>query len=1541
MIERKYLAVIITFILIVSGLSIGLLFLLPKGEGMIDSTPPIVEITSPTNTSYSDAEQLLNVSATDDIGINTIWYNWEGTNMTYTIPQEIMFSEGLNTIYAWANDSMGNVGSSSVSFTVDTSVPSIIITSPTNTTYSDAEQLLNITATDDSGINTIWYNLEGTNVTYISSKKITFSEGLNTIYAWANDSMGNVGSSSVSFTVDTSVPSIIITSPTNTTYSDAEQLLNITATDDTGIDTIWYNWEGINVTYTTSKNITFIEGLNTINTWANDSIGNVGSRSVSFTIDTTAPTIEIKSPTNTTYSDAEQLLNMTATDNIGIDTIWYNWEGMNVTYIASKNITFNEGLNTITTWANDSVGNLASHSVTFSIDLAPTVEISSPTNTTYSNAEQLLNMIATDYTGIDTIWYNWEGSNVTYLVPQYITFNEGLNTIYAWANDSGGKVRLTSVTFTIDTTAPIVEIKSPTNTIFPEAKRLLNITATDDNGIDTIWYNWEGSNETYTAPQNITFSEGLNTIYVWANDSVGNVGSSSVAFTIDTTAPIVEIKSPTNTIFPEAKRLLNITATDDNGIDTIWYNWEGSNETYTAPQNITFNEGLNTIYAWANDSVGNIGSSLVTFTIDTTAPTVEIKSPTNKIYSDAKRLLNITATDDNGIDTIWFNWEGSNVTYTIPQNITFGEGLNTIYVWANDSVGNTGSTSISFTILSNSFLSVWNTTKSGSSGSNQVELALESGGTYNFEVYWGDRTNNTITSWNQAQVTHTYDSSGEYIIHINGTIIGWSFNNGGDKEKLVEIKRWGNLRLGNSGGYFFGCRNLDITANDILNLAGTTTLYNAFQGCYNIDEIERMNDWEVSSVTNMDGMFAFTTSFNQDIGDWDVSSVTNIRSMFFGASSFNQDIGGWDVSSVTSMLSMFRMASSFNQDISSWDISSVTDIYSMFRDASSFNQPIGSWNVSNVTHLYSMFSGASSFNQPIGSWDVSSVTNMWTMFSGASSFNQPIGSWDVSSVTTMQDMFNSASSFNQDIGGWNVSSVTTMEDTFNGASSFNQTIGGWDVSSVTTMEDMFNGASSFNQDIGGWDVSSVTTMSYMFYLATSFNQDIGSWDVSNVIEITNMFFLATSFNQDITSWDVSSITNMYGMFWGASSFNQPIGSWNVSGATNMVNMFTLATSFNQSIGSWDVSSVTAMANMFSSAYSFNQDIGGWDVSSVTTMAFMFSGASSFNQDISGWDVSSVTNIYFMFTGATSFNQDIGGWDVSNVTTMRSMFRDATSFNQGIGGWDVSSVTTMEDMFNGASSFNQSIGGWDVSSVTSMYYMFKGASSFNQDIGSWDVSSVSNMYGMFYLATSFNQSIGGWDVSSVTNMDHMFYLAKAFNQDIGDWDVSSVTNIGWMFRGASSFNQDIGGWDASSVTNMYAMFSNASSFNQDIGGWDVSSVTNMDGMFSYTTSFNQDIGGWDVSSVTNMHAMFWDASSFNQDIGGWDVSNVTNMIDMFMWVTLSTQNYDSLLIGWSKLSLQNGVTFNGGISKYSSDAADERQSIINNFNWAIYDGGQTS
>ena len=582
------------------------------------------------------------------------------------------------------------------------------------------------------------------------------------------------------------------------------------------------------------------------------------------------------------------------------------------------------------------------------------------------------------------------------------------------------------------------------------------------------------------------------------------------------------------------------------------------------------------------------------------------------------------------------------------------------------------------------FVSVWNTSNTtvGSSASNQVSLPLHLSGVYNFVVDWGDSTTDTITSWNQAEVTHTYASSGEYTITINGTCENFGFGLGGDRNKLLSIISFGDVILGDITSQFANCFNLTLTGvTDTPNLSSMTTLSQMFYGCSGLTTINNVNLWDVSSITNMQSLFQLATNFNDDISSWDVSNVTNMFFTFANCLAFNQNIDSWNVSSVTNMTAMFQLTPNFNQDLNSWNVSNVTNMSQMFQGATNFNGNITAWDVLNVTNMAATFSDASSFNQNISGWNVSGVTNMIQMFRLATSFNQNIDAWDVSNVTNMTSMFSEASSFNQNLNSWDVSNVTNMAGMFSQASVFNGNITSWIVSGVTNMGQMFLLATNFNQNIGGWDVSNVTNMGAMFSSASNFNQNITSWDVSSVTNMGSMFANAVAFNQNIDIWDVSNVTDMSLMFYNANNFIQNLNSWDVSSLTNMLLMFYSADNFNGNITSWNVSGVTNMTGVFQQATSFNQNIGSWDVSNVITMDFMFAGASIFNQNISGWNVSNVTNMRSMFAGAPLFNQNIGGWDVSSVTNMLEMFNSAANFNQNIGGWDISNVTNFVDFMN--------------------------------------------------------------------------------------------------------------------------------------------------------------------------------------------------------------------------------------------------------------------
>ena len=444
-----------------------------------------------------------------------------------------------------------------------------------------------------------------------------------------------------------------------------------------------------------------------------------------------------------------------------------------------------------------------------------------------------------------------------------------------------------------------------------------------------------------------------------------------------------------------------------------------------------------------------------------------------------------------------------------------------------------------------------------------------------------------------------------------------------------------------------------------------------------------------------------------------------------------------------------------------------------------------------------------------------------------------------------------------------------------------------------------------------------------------------------VTNLNHAFYSATGFNGDISSWDVSNVTDMSGLFYGAIKFNADISNWDVSNVTNMNGMFCQAAEFNSNIGSWDVSKVSNMGYMFKGARAFNSDINQWDVSNVNNMNDMFYDAENFNQDLNSWDMAGIKVMSYMFYGALMFNGEINNWDVSHVINMECMFYNAAKFNKDINSWNVSKVTDMNYMFYGAEEFNGDISGWDVSNVKDMSSMFRGALAFNGDISRWDVSSVTNMYFMFNKASSFNTDISSWNVSGVTSMSHMFERAVNFNSDISNWDVSNVTDMEYMFNIAGSFNSDLSRWNVANVSLMSHMFNEAVSFNSNISEWDVSNVNDFSYMFNDAVAFEQDLSSWDVSSARSMNYMFNGAVKFDCNLGSWRIGGVSSMYNMLEGIRLSTENYSNTLIGWTKFSLKRDVNFNGGKSKYNSEAAKARLKIINTYDWTIKDGEETS
>jgi PGF-pre-PGF domain-containing protein/uncharacterized delta-60 repeat protein len=351
------------------------------------------------------------------------------------------------------------------------------------------------------------------------------------------------------FSVDTP-PVITIDSPQDGVTNNNTPLLNATFSE--VVDTAWYSIDdGANQSYATAtSNLTLtlsplLEGNHNITVYANDSLGNTGSRVVYFTVDTSPPVITIDSPQDGVTNDNTSLLN--ATFGEVVDTAWYSVDdGINQSYVtATSNLTLilstlSEGDHDITVYANDSAGNTGTKVVYFTVDSTPPgITINSPQNGTVVNDDTpLLN--ATFGEVVDTAWYSIDdGANQSYATAtSNLTLTllspllEGNHNITVYANDSLGNVEESIVYFNIDLTPPSILINSPQNRTYNTSSITLDIEASDSN-LESTWYNINGTNITYIEPLSFNLANGTHTITAYANDSAGNLNSTNVTFNID------------------------------------------------------------------------------------------------------------------------------------------------------------------------------------------------------------------------------------------------------------------------------------------------------------------------------------------------------------------------------------------------------------------------------------------------------------------------------------------------------------------------------------------------------------------------------------------------------------------------------------------------------------------------------------------------------------------------------------------------------------------------------------------------------------------------------------------------------------------------------------------------------------------------------------------------------------------------------------------------------------------------------------------------
>lgn len=122
-----------------------------------------------------------------------------------------------------------------------------------------------------------------------------------------------------------------------------------------------------------------------------------------------------------------------------------------------------------------------------------------------------------------------------------------------------------------------------------------------------------------------------------------------------------------------------------------------------------------------------------------------------------------------------------------------------------------------------------------------------------------------------------------------------------------------------------------------------------------------LNMIDTSLITDMSHLFnhnyhKYAEDFKGDVSKWDVSNVTEFNGMFSGCHDFNCDLSNWNVHSAVRTDYMFLHCYTFESDLSKWDISKVKYAQYMFLRCERFDCDLSRWDMKNVKKKSGIFS---------------------------------------------------------------------------------------------------------------------------------------------------------------------------------------------------------------------------------------------------------------------------------------------------------------------------------------------------------------------------------------------------------------------------------------------------------------------------------------------------------------------------------------------------------------------------------------------------------
>ncbi|MBP9681573.1 MAG: hypothetical protein KBD76_09220 [Bacteriovorax sp.] len=746
---------------------------------VLDMLPPAASLGFTPSSVRGGLTQSISINASDaGSGLNTLDLYFSANNgATYSLLSHLSNSD---TSYSWtvpaidtiqgklklvATDLIGSVTAAYSSvFEIDSAAPAAPTIARSSSASSNSSTVgINTTCIGDyhkilysqtsstpSLTNAAWETCSST-----KNFTVTTGDALKTIYAFTKDAVGNISASSnITMTLDTTAPAAPVANLTSASVS-SSTAVSFTISDCTDRPYVFVSesviapaagdsgWQSC-VTSASATTYTLVgpvlQNSHTLYVYAKDAVGNVGAAtSASMIYDTTNPALTLSTSLGLLYKGGDVIsLSFGTSDTNGLSNFKLEYAADGSTYALVTNLSTSATTYNWTVPANNTTtakirlvatDNATTANVTtvysdaFTVDsTAPSAPTLTRTSNAISNSTSVTMTVGscTDTSHLLISETNsqpsvsdssWQLCSTSASAFSKTVSGDGVHTIYAWAKDLAGNIASSanSVTMTLDTTAPVITVTTPSsmqgNVSTGSVSWTLteaNVAASTDFIVEifdgTSWVNvgtkaataGVNTGQAYTlssfAVPNVDVTTGK--VRVTLADAAGNsVTSETGAFTIDSTKPTVNslqvAGGSSTTAVPTIA--FTISATDNlssvSQIQITESSTPASNAwvTYVTSGNfnLTQTNGVKTVYAFVKDIVGNISvASTTNITMSFGAPpVVNFTSPISSNTYAANDTVAIawTCSPGSGSTLGLASQPISTIQYTTDDGATFAD----------------------------------------------------------------------------------------------------------------------------------------------------------------------------------------------------------------------------------------------------------------------------------------------------------------------------------------------------------------------------------------------------------------------------------------------------------------------------------------------------------------------------------------------------------------------------------------------------------------------------------------------------------------------------------------------------------------------------------------------------------------------------------------------------------------------------------------------------------------------------------------------------